>query len=371
MSVARKLKYSVDLQAHQQVRSIGTLLNQGDSKAHEIVLYLYNGTEAAALDGYTVSGDFDRADGHVVPLTGSIQGNAVTVSLSGACYAVQGYSVLTVKLEGMQESRTVFKATANIDPESNGELVKDEAYITFGEMVGEVVENYLKENPVTVEESDPTVPEWAKQENPPKYTKADVGLSNVANVRQYSASNPPPYPVTSVNGQTGDVIIEIKGGDGGVAVEVDPTVPAWAKTPNKPTYTAEEVGALTLGTLYRVGDIYITTNSTSPAEIFGGTWERIEDRFLLAAGSTYAAGSTGGESTHTLTVDEMPTHYHLAGVVKSGKAGTDYVHPVTAGIGADSTIQREFLSRTSDTGGGQAHNNMPPYLAVYVWRRVA
>lgn len=56
-------------------------------------------------------------------------------------------------------------------------------------------------------ETDPTVPEWAKAESKPSYTKSEVGLANVDNVKQYSKSNPPPYPVTSVNGKTGAVTV--------------------------------------------------------------------------------------------------------------------------------------------------------------------
>ena len=56
-------------------------------------------------------------------------------------------------------------------------------------------------------ETDPTVPAWAKASSKPSYTKSEVGLGNVDNVQQYSASNPPPYPVSSVNGQTGAVTI--------------------------------------------------------------------------------------------------------------------------------------------------------------------
>lgn len=60
-----------------------------------------------------------------------------------------------------------------------------------------------------IEETDPTVPSWAKQTNKPTYSKSEVGLGNVDNVRQYSASNPPPYPVTSVNGKTGAVTVSV------------------------------------------------------------------------------------------------------------------------------------------------------------------
>ena len=58
-------------------------------------------------------------------------------------------------------------------------------------------------------ETDPTVPSWAKESSKPSYSKSEVGLGNVDNVKQYSANNPPPYPVTSVNGKTGAVTVDI------------------------------------------------------------------------------------------------------------------------------------------------------------------
>ena len=79
-------------------------------------------------------------------------------------------------------------------------------------------------------ETDPTVPSWAKADSKPSYSKSEVGLGNVDNVKQYSASNPPPYPVTSVNGKTGAVTIDI------------PSVPSWAMTTSKPSYSKSEVG---------------------------------------------------------------------------------------------------------------------------------
>ncbi len=121
--------------------------------------------------------------------------------------------------------------------------------------------------------------------------------------------------------------------------------------------------------IYPVGAIYISVNSTNPGTLFGGTWERIEDRFLLASGSTYANGTTGGSATHTLTVAEMPSHGHnlqfhsAQGNVEPGK-GVPFTGNGNSFIGGDARgIQ--------PTGGGQPHNNMPPYLAVYVWKRVS
>lgn len=123
-------------------------------------------------------------------------------------------------------------------------------------------------------------------------------------------------------------------------------------------------------TIYPVGHIYLSLSDTSPATLFGGTWERIQDRFLLAAGSTYSAGSTGGEATHTLTVDEMPSHSHmlLPHVAKNAAGNSGYslqgnnnwwITPIPE------------TGSTSAVGGSQPHNNMPPYYTVYVWRRTA
>ena len=124
-----------------------------------------------------------------------------------------------------------------------------------------------------------------------------------------------------------------------------------------------EDGIIDLLMVYPVGSIYISVNSTSPASLFGGTWEQIEDRFLLAAGSTYGAGSTGGEAVHTLTVDEMPAHNHSVPNMPGRDEGVEWVGQ--SGIAAPQTRSTDI------NGGGAAHNNMPPYLAVYMWKRVA
>ena len=115
--------------------------------------------------------------------------------------------------------------------------------------------------------------------------------------------------------------------------------------------------------IYPVGSIYMSVNSTSPAALFGGTWEQLENRFLLGAGSSYTAGSTGGEATHTLTVDEMPNHSHL-GYVGNTDAGSS----TAARMGYNNYAYRQNMTAV---GGDQPHNNMPPYLAVYMWKRTA
>ena len=128
--------------------------------------------------------------------------------------------------------------------------------------------------------------------------------------------------------------------------------------------------------LYPVGAVYISANSTSPASLFGGTWESIGGRFLLAADSTYTAGSTGGAATHTLTTYEMPGHIHDS-IMANGDTNFKILYGVEgdittgAGVVNYTPINGSFELRTSETGGGAAHNNMPPYLAVYMWERVS
>ena len=65
-----------------------------------------------------------------------------------------------------------------------------------------------------------------------------------------------------------------------------------------------------LDNVYPIGSIYMNVNSTNPGTLFGGTWEQIQGRFLLGMSSSYPAGSQGGEASHTLTTEEMPSHGH-------------------------------------------------------------
>ena len=124
----------------------------------------------------------------------------------------------------------------------------------------------------------------------------------------------------------------------------------------------EPIGSIIMGT----GNNFATQAAVQA--IYNGTWEQIKDVFLLAAGDNYIAGSTGGEATHTLTVDEMPKHSHNL--------------PVDKQYGEATTTERDRINLTSgiaynngyasnDTGANQPHNNMPPYLTVYMWRRIA
>ena len=160
-------------------------------------------------------------------------------------------------------------------------------------------------------------------------------------------------------------------------------------------------GGLSISDIYPVGSIYMSVNSTSPATLFGfGTWEQLKDRFLLGAGSTYTAGNTGGEASHKLTVNEIPSHGHEGRVYYTGDGNwatriTTYPKAIfgsngalTGGSGIVPAGENRYIwnvtssnpythafemptANTSNSGGSQNHNNMPPYIVVYMWRRTA
>ena len=100
-----------------------------------------------------------------------------------------------------------------------------------------------------------------------------------------------------------------------------------------------------------------------------GEWEQIEDCFLLAASDTYEAGSIGGESEHILTVEEMPSHSHEQNVVAIDNSKTIYYNIDHNAYGKGYSVEQGVA--TQQAGSGLAHNNMPPYLTVYMWKRIS
>ena len=133
-------------------------------------------------------------------------------------------------------------------------------------------------------------------------------------------------------------------------------------------------GKSLLDMVYPVGSIYLSVSGTDPQTLFGGTWARLEDVFLLAAGAKHAAGSTGGEESHILTEPEIAPHKHaMAYGPESSASSTGFPYGIAAGSATNSAGGRGYASNlgTFSAGGGQPHNNMPPYLAVYTWKRTA
>lgn len=123
--------------------------------------------------------------------------------------------------------------------------------------------------------------------------------------------------------------------------------------------------------IYPVGSIYISVNAANPGTIMGGTWVAFgEGKMLVGIDSADtdfdAPEKTGGEKTHTLTIAEMPSHNHT--IIKprwSTQSGANAFYGSNgSGTGAN-------YDEKGYEGGGEAHNNMPPYVTTYMWKRTA
>lgn len=140
---------------------------------------------------------------------------------------------------------------------------------------------------------------------------------------------------------------------------------------------------------YPVGSIYMSVNEISPASLFGGTWEQIKGRFLIGTGApdanddgttpgsyNLALGSKGGEAEHTLKSDEMPSHNHSS--ESNNVTGNIGLIDTTTQSTSAYSLSWSYVSdrtdlgiRVASNGGDQPHNNMPPFEAVNIWKRVA
>ncbi|MBR2555939.1 MAG: hypothetical protein IKE94_13845 [Aeriscardovia sp.] len=143
----------------------------------------------------------------------------------------------------------------------------------------------------------------------------------------------------------------------------------------------------TASKLYPVGSVYISFNSADPSTLFGGTWERLKDTFLLANGDAYAPNTTGGSATKNITVDNLPSHSHTLSA--DGNHTHVYQTPLRAiDVDRGTTSARSIWSVDDNgwyetslnglhshtvgaTGSNLPLNIMPPYKTVYMWKRIA
>ena len=124
-----------------------------------------------------------------------------------------------------------------------------------------------------------------------------------------------------------------------------------------------------LNIIYPVGSVYISTNSTSPATLFGGSWKQIKDRFLLACGNSYSNGVTGGEYSVTLNQNNLPASL---GTIKIHDENAQVQSNYIDGLEMAWTKKwRDSIDNLYNPLAQIPHNNMPPYLAVYMWYRIA
>lgn len=141
---------------------------------------------------------------------------------------------------------------------------------------------------------------------------------------------------------------------------------------------------------YPVGSIYMSVNSTNPHDLFGGTWEQLQNRFLVGVGSSYSNGATGGASSYTpkgsvgghkLTINEIPSHTHKTDMwFNNGSTGSPARYGITYSDAYGNNGGDWGELSVASVGGNGSHNHgftgtaqtiLPPYLAVYMWKRTA
>lgn len=260
MGIIRQHHYETDLNKPLTRHNVGVLLAEGDSGGDTFsVSVMLNGVAENLKDDVSVVAQFIRSDGNTVVMEGVNLLHSAQVTLLDACYVCEGRFTLTIKVTSYGTTTTVAIIDGMIRRTTTDTLVDPEEKIvnitSMQEMLEEAEAAAERAEAAAnraesggggggggggiVTETDPTVPAWAKAASKPTYSKSEVGLGNVDNVKQYSASNPPPYPVRSVAGKTGAVTLgklTIKGaasgsydGSGNVTI----TIPTVAGEPGK------------------------------------------------------------------------------------------------------------------------------------------
>ena len=253
-----------------------------------------------------------------------------------------------------------------------------ENYDTFGNCTSVTVSTVASLDIVQITKNGVDVSnEWSNVPSP--YISKEY-TSNITETLTFYGSNGQEYTET----------IDI------ISVETNPTIPPefYASDANIKINSDVKIGKMSLkeiddtvsalfDLIYPVGSIYYTNNANfSPNVSFNGTWEQIKDVFLLAAGDTYVGGTSGGAATVQLTVNQLPKvsgswsiHAQEGGTEWYSKSGyaTGTVHNgyrtlINQGTsGGATSLQNPGFA----FGNNEAHNNMPPYIVVYVWKRVS
>lgn len=156
------------------------------------------------------------------------------------------------------------------------------------------------------------------------------------------------------------------------------------------THLSEQILDL-IDVIYPVGSIYMSVNDVNPATLFGGEWKQIKDTFLLATGDTYANGSTGGSAKVTLTANQSGLKAHGHGMAHTHNHHHNLNRNFSTGGGGSVSAYITTANRTTEpkyttydntassksttdnntaSNASEAHENMPPYLAVNVWKRI-
>ena len=395
------LSFACDLDRGIDRTLIRPALLTGDSQAHTFRLTVTRVGVNADIAGASVSAYFVRADGVTVPITGSVEGSVAMVTLPEGCYRVPGRFQLVVKLALDGAVSAVFWGDGAVAASDTDAILDEEGVIpSLDEVLAQVAAAEAAAASANSAAASATTAASSAQTAAARADAAALSIEILgADATTLAPGSAATASWTTVDGAKVLLVGVPQGIQGPQGPKGEPgkdgsgsvsSVNGIESVGGNVTLTAADVGALPdtytppmtsvdgktgdvsvdmLGA-YPVGSIYLSASETSPAILFGGTWEQIKDRFLLAAGSTWAAGTEGGEASHTLTNNEIPSHTHNINASYSNPGSETSVNGKLLAGNDNNSWLWEFAS-TGSAGDGEAHNNMPPYLAVYMWKRVA
>lgn len=412
-TIVRVLPFSVDISQPLKKTYMDTLFATEDNQAHRFyVSLLKNKAQMNLPAGSAVSGYFIRyCDNATISLTGEAAGNTVSVTLKKSCYNRSGQFALIIKAISGDVTSTVFYGEGTMLASSTDTILDEENVIpSISDLLNQIatIEAATKAagtaagnanaaaqsastaaakiDGMTVSASSSTtagatisekngvkhiafsLPKGEKGDKGDPGTIENVTITSIDGLSEALNSKQPKGNYLASDGTAADSYKL-----GGVAAS------EYAKKTDIP-----EESDIDLLSMYPVGSIYMSVSNTSPASLFGGTWEQMKDRFLLGAGGSYSAGATGGEATHTLTVDELPSISGGFAFNSSGGTVGIIAGDSTSGVFSNgakvansgvptkgSASDNVYRSLNMSFGSDQPHNNMPPYLAVYMWKRVS
>ncbi len=371
INIAQPMRFRVDVKTGLVEQPQRGGLMKGDRKANRIIVELVNGSENVDITGVKVKGRFMRPpDMDEIELKGTAEGNLAIVQLEDTCYTAGGHYEATVSLVLDDVERTVLFISGEVYRSGSGNAAGDEdtgdeggstggggssgSGLPSGGTAGQVLvkassaEGAAIWKTLTAADVKARADDWMP-------TAEETGAlpkdGTAVNATKLNGKDADKYALKTDTAPDSDKL-------GGVAAS------QYAKKTDIPKDSGVD-----LLTAYPVGSIYISVIETSPAAIFGGTWEQIPDRFLLGAGGSYALGNTGGEAEVTLTLNQTPKHDHAIpgephNDLPAWEAPNQYV---TYGYRSGTVTS---VINTNKAGGGAAHNNMPPWEAVNIWKRV-
>lgn len=341
----KKIVRHISLDFSRQTGVRASFATQLDFNSREFIITLYDdGVEFPLPEGVLVAMNIRRADGRSGAIVCEVQKDGKVRYVVGPwALSIPGETYFSVSVyDGEQGKLTSESFVIDIEPLlCEGEDIKEDSedYTLFVQMINALAN-------ISVAESERKNAEEMRKENEEIRNKNERLRLEGEDKRNEIAQK-------TIDGLDGLIAIQNKFIDQGTSIST----------------------TLNMLDVYPVGSIYTSVNSTSPSVLFGGSWVRLKDRFLLGAGDIYSGGQSGGNANAVLL-----QHSHSV-LTESGnpiflKKGTDATGWLLNGADA------EFVNNGADsswkiyggyqgTGENGEGKNMPPYLTVYMWKRIA